>query len=178
MPKLWQAYNGVLCDDWHPLDSIAMPESVPDIWTGPHVGKRLVEAFETLRKMPMQRGPSQRSGYWPMHMVEWGDLIAQMEQEESDKQIDAANRNRVRLLPSAIEIGHCETAIGWPAQFLKARPPLMRSVNAVALARALERDVDWLARKYGGDETTWQQRHWQGCDLIASGLMQTRVAVW
>jgi hypothetical protein len=55
MPKLWQAYNGVICDDWHPLDGISVPKRVPNHWTGPHVGKRLVEALETLRRLPLAR---------------------------------------------------------------------------------------------------------------------------
>lgn len=178
MAKLWRAYNGVICDNWHPLDGIAMPEVAPDTWTGPHVGKRFSEAFETLGKLPMRRGPSRFGNHWPAHMVEWADQIAQQEQEQADKQAQADARNRVRLLPSAIEIGHCEQAIGWPAQFLKDRPTLMRSVNWVALAHCLERDIDWLTRRFGGEPDTCQQRHWQGCDRIADGLRQARVTVW
>jgi hypothetical protein len=71
-----------------------------------------------------------------------------------------------------------EQAIIWPAQFLARLTPVLIAVNAVALARSLDRDAGWIAAKRGGYADTWRERHDQGCDIIARGLRCFRVPVF
>jgi hypothetical protein len=71
-----------------------------------------------------------------------------------------------------------EAAICWPAEYLRALVPLLRAVNAVALAHSLDRDAGWIAAKRGGYADTWRERHDQGCDIIARGLRARRVPVF
>jgi hypothetical protein len=53
-------------------------------------------------------------------------------------------------LPSIREVQRMEAAICWPAEYLCALVPLLRAVNAVALAHSLDRDAGWIAAKRGG----------------------------
>src|SRR5947209_3872343 len=45
-------------------------------------------------------------------------------------------KNRVRVLPSSIEIAHMETAVAWPAHYLGSFPQLLRVVQLGAVARS------------------------------------------
>ncbi|MCP3478004.1 hypothetical protein NLM33_49010 (plasmid) [Bradyrhizobium sp. CCGUVB1N3] len=38
---------------FNPLEDMVMDDEAPSIWDGPHVGKRLSEAMQTLRLLPM-----------------------------------------------------------------------------------------------------------------------------
>ena len=141
----------------------------PSRWNGPHVGRRLTEAMQTLRQLPVPGICGYRSN-WPAYVYEWEDLLAQHEQGELER--TQAIQNRTRLLPSLIEISRMEIAICWPVDYLSRTIHLVVAVNAVALAHALERDAGWVAAKRGGYADTWRQRHDQGCEIIASKLRE------
>ncbi len=148
---------------------------VPPIWNGPHVGLRLCEAMRTLMQLPM---PAVR-GYgaaWPAYAYEFDDLIAQQEQGELEKTMRA--QNRTRLLPSYQDVTRMETALCWPAEFLNAKPALLRAVNAVAFAHSIDRDAGWVAVKRGGYAETWLSNHDRGCDMIALGLIRAFLPVF
>jgi hypothetical protein len=146
----------------------------PSIWTGPHAGLRLTEAMRTLALLPTGGG----GGYaaWPSYSYEWDDLLAQQAQGELER--TQAQQNRIRLMPSSRELQRMEACIVWPAQFLARLAELLRAVNAVAWAHALDRDAGWVAAKRGGDADTWRVRHDQGCEIIARGLRSCRVPVF
>jgi hypothetical protein len=84
--------------DRHPLDGVPAPEYVPDSWDGPHVGKRLIEAFTTLRRLPLNWLPRQYGNSMPQYAYEWSDWMAQEQAEAEQKERTAAARNRVRVL--------------------------------------------------------------------------------
>jgi hypothetical protein len=63
-------------------------------------------------------------------------------------------------------------------RYLARIPMLVRAVNVMAFARAIDRDCDWVARKRGGDPSLWQRKHWAGCALIARGLIRDKVGVF
>jgi hypothetical protein len=149
-------------------------DDAPNVWTGPHVGRRLCEAMQTLRLLPMS-GVAGYSGNWPPYVYEWEDLLAQHEQGELER--TQAIQNRTRLLPSLAEVSRMEVAICWPAQFL-ARSHLVIAVNAVALAHSFDRDAGWVAARRGGYADTWRQRHDHGCEIIAHGLRKELVPVF
>ncbi|MDC7784801.1 hypothetical protein PQJ75_00850 [Rhodoplanes sp. TEM] len=159
-----------IVDGWHPLDGVPAPEFVPDQWTGPHVGLRLWEAFEVLRRMPMPRGPREFGRAWPAYRVEWADLLA--EQEGAQQAAQLREKQRVaKVLPTAEEVSRMERAISWPARFLATDRRLLLAVQRAALAFSVGRDFEWIAHTWGGSAAVWQQRDWQGCDVIADGLI-------
>jgi hypothetical protein len=152
-----------------------LDDEVPSTWSGPHVGRRLVDAMRTLRLVPV----GIRFGYgssWPPYVYEWEDLLAQNAQGELERTQQL--QNRTRLLPSFAEVSRMERAICWPIDFLSRCAHLVVAVNAVAWAHALERDAGWVAAKRGGYGDTWRTRHDQGCDIIADRLRAGRVPVF
>src|SRR5262245_42696837 len=134
MPRLIRV--DAILEDWHPLATTPTPEYVPTRWNGPHVGKRLIEAFHTLTRLPVANGPRFHSGFWPEWTREWTDELARLEADAVQLEAEARAQNRVRVLPSAAEISRMEAAIGWPATYLiraDPRPHLARTVGIVAL---------------------------------------------
>jgi hypothetical protein len=155
---------------------IEILDDAPPRWDGGHVGRRLCEAMQTLRMLPM---PSV-GGYcssWPAYVAyEFEDLVAQEQQGELKNTMEA--QNRTRLMPSYRDVTRMEAAICWPAQFLSRLDHLLRAVNCVALAHALERDAGWVAHKRGGYADTWRANHDRGCDIIANSLRRALVPVF
>lgn len=158
------------------FDPLADIPEIPAVWSGPHVALRIVEGFATLRLMPRGDRVGTRSA-WPSYMHEFADLVAQQEQGELERTM--AIQNRIRITPSAREVERALKATYWPTKYLYAKQPdLCESVNAVALAHALERDAGWVARKRGGHADTWRARHDRGCEIIAAALVKDRVPVF
>jgi hypothetical protein len=160
---------------FNPLEDAVMDDIPPNLWNGPHVGKRLAEAMRTLRLIPMPAV----AGYgaaWPAYSYEFEDLLAQQEQGELEK--TQRMQNRTRVLPSYSDVTRMEAAIIWPARYLRGLDHLLRAVNAVALAHSLERDAGWVAAKRGGYADTWRANHDRGCDIIAEGLRAELVPVF
>jgi hypothetical protein len=163
--------------DWHPLDHTPAPEYILPQWDGPHVGKRLAEALRTLRYMPVNGCPVGFTNSWPAILHEYSDRAA-YEDDPIWKAERAAESNRTKPRPSSIEIARMETAIVWPARYLDHVPQLLRTVQAVAVARARERDIAHAARKLGLPSRLTRRWNGEGLDLIAAGLRRDAVAVF
>src|SRR5689334_7189855 len=84
-----------LYGEWHPLTSPGPPpEYIPDCWTGPHAGQRLIEALRVLTRIPMTRGPRLFNSAWPSYCWDWADLLAQQEAEQEQKDQTERQQNR------------------------------------------------------------------------------------
>jgi hypothetical protein len=175
MPRLIRVDE--ILEDWHPLHQTPAPEYVPTQWDGPHVGRRLIEAFRTLAKLPVANGPRFCSGFWPEWTREWSDEMARLEADTEQLAAEARAANRVRILPTAIEISRMEAAIAWPARYLATRPILGRTVQLIAMWRSRERDLEWIARRLRLGMHTIRTRNRAGLDLIATGLHRDGVPV-
>jgi hypothetical protein len=90
----------------------------------------------------------------------------------------AAESNWTKPRPSSIEITRMETAIVWPARYLGHAPQLLRTVQAVAVARARDHDTAHAARKLGLPGRLARRWNCEGLDLIAAGLRRDAVAVF
>ncbi|WP_407174421.1 hypothetical protein [Bradyrhizobium sp. STM 3562] len=150
-------------------------EELPSTWNGPHVALRITKGFTTLRLLPRRDRLGVRSA-WPPHMYEYFDLVAQAEQGELERTM--RQQNRVRIQPSANEIACMEAALGWPAQYLRAQPELCEAVNAVAFAHSRGLDAGWVTKSRGGYADAWRERHDEGCERIAEGLIKDRLKVF
>ena len=71
-------------------------------WDAELVGKRLVQAFATLDRLPRLRGPREPGGHWPRTVTEWADQLAQAELAESERRArqSVSNRTVIRPRPS------------------------------------------------------------------------------
>ena len=72
---------------------------------------------------------------WPAYAQEAVDYFAAAIDKTLGAELEAG-RNRVRLVPSGVEIQHMEAAIAWPAHYLMGRTMLMVVVEEVARLRA------------------------------------------
>jgi hypothetical protein len=90
----------------------------------------------------------------------------------------AAESNWTKPRPSAIEIARMETAIVWPGRHLGHVPQLLRTVQAVALARSRDRDVAHAARKLRLPGRLARRWNCEGLDLITAHLRRDAVTVF
>jgi hypothetical protein len=88
-------------------------ETLPDVWDAELVGKRLVQAFATLDRLPRLRGPREPGGHWPRTVTEWADQLAQAELAESERRARQSVSNRTVIRPTAIEIQRMDAAFEW-----------------------------------------------------------------
>ena len=90
----------------------------------------------------------------------------------------AAESNWTKPRPSSIEITRMETAIVWPARYLGHVPQLLRTVQAIALARSRDRDIAHAAHKLRLPGRLARRLNCEGLDLIAAALRRDAVPVF
>lgn len=134
-------------------------ENLPPQWEPDHVGKRLVKAFVTLDRLPLPRGPREPGGHWPRHVVEWTDLLAQAELDESERRERQRERNRAMIRPTGLEIAQMEAALDWLRE-LRAEDSGMALVTSLwAMRTARGRSVKALcAEKKWAPHTFYRKR--------------------
>jgi hypothetical protein len=116
-------------------------ETLPSRWDPDLVGKRLVQAFIALDRLPRLRGPREPGGHWPHTLTEWADRLAQAELTESERRARERASNRVVIRPTAIEIAQMETAFEWLRE-LRLQDPGMALVTTLwALRTARGRSI-------------------------------------
>jgi hypothetical protein len=143
---------------------------VPPSWDGPHVGKRLVDGLRTLALVPRVNGPRGPTNSWPLYAHSWEDLLAQEEAAEEDKRQNQHEANRTRVQPSSVEIMHMEQSMCWPMRYLRELPRLIRTVQAVAVARSRDSDTHGAARRLRLPGRVVRKWSGEGLAMIAHGL--------
>jgi hypothetical protein len=128
--------------------------------------------------MPKVLGPRVFGNSMPRYAYDWSDLLAQEEADQEQKDLAHRDQNRTRLRPSSIEIMRMEQSISWPARYLAQFPQLVRTVQAVAVAKMRDRDVEDAARKLRLPGRVVRRWHGEGCDLIAKGLVRDKIRVF
>jgi hypothetical protein len=111
------------------------PKIESPIWNAGLVGKRLVQAFRTLDRLPGLRGPRKPGGHWPRTATEWADQLAQAELEEDERRARGQASNRALIRPAASEIARMEAALEWLRE-LRALDPGLALVTALWAVRA------------------------------------------
>ena len=145
---------------------------------GFHVGIRLVEAFQALRKLPVSQGPRMFGNGWPAYVYDWADQLAQQGSDEDQKKQTEIEQNRTRLLPSAEDIARMEHVIAWPARYLGSYPHLLRTVGICAIVRSQGRDLQHAARKLKWRFELTRLWNREGLDMIAAGLRRDQVQIF
>jgi hypothetical protein len=168
-------------DRWNPLEHVTAVEYLPATWDGPHCGVRLVQAFKTLSAIPVAKGPSSKSGYWPSVPMEAVDIIAKEFEYLNDygQAREAAQqwaRTRHRATPE--EVSRMEAALSWPARYLCQRPLVCRLTLAVAQLRSVGWEGDRIARRLHKPAAMVRRTNRAGLDAIAAGLRRDGVAVF
>jgi hypothetical protein len=79
---------------------------------------------------------------------------------------------------SSVEIAHMEQAICWPARYLRLLPHLVRPVQAVAVSRSRDCDLENAARRLRLPGHLVRRWNAEGLALIARGLLVDRVRIF
>lgn len=88
-------------------------EPLPGSWTPRHVGKRLIEAHDVLRRLPMNVRPQGYSALWPEYTHDAGELAIQ-----AGAQTLALGRNAIIKVASSDEVARMNEAMQWIWQYL------------------------------------------------------------
>ncbi|MGY3588043.1 hypothetical protein [Bradyrhizobium sp. USDA 4350] len=88
-------------------------DPLPPSWTPRHVGKRLIEAHDVLRRLPMNVRPQGYSALWPEYTHDFGELVVQ-----AGAQTIAMGRNSVLKVASADEVARMNEALEWIVRFV------------------------------------------------------------
>jgi hypothetical protein len=91
----------------------------------------MVDAFETLRRIPGAVGPKQPGSGWPA-------IVREMGEEYSFR---SDGREYQRALTKA-QISRMEEVLGWPARFLADQPLAADALNLWAMCKAWGRSID------------------------------------
>jgi hypothetical protein len=151
------------------------PEYIPEVWIGPHVGLRLVEAFKTLALMPFKK-PNTGKGFWPATTIERFDENARQQSDIELKEERQEAHNRARVMPSRQDVGRMEIAISWAGHYLT--PEQSKLVQTIASLRARDCDIEMVARRLRLDERRMRRDNRVALDLIATGLRIDKVEVF
>lgn len=119
----------------------SISKTVPSVWDADLVGKRLVQAFVTLDRLPRLRGPREPGGHWPSTVTEWADQLAQAELDESERLARERASNRVVIRPTAAGIAHMEAAFEWLRELRLEDPGLALVTTLWALRTARGRSI-------------------------------------
>lgn len=119
-------------------------DGLPDTWTPEHVGKRIVEAFETLAKLPRVRGPKDPGNAWPQHLYDRADLNAQASLSEAEQRDRQRERHRTVGRATGEDLRRLDIVFDWLRELHRADEELCRVVQTWARLRASGRSVkDW-----------------------------------
>jgi hypothetical protein len=158
-----------LLHEWHPLDGVPAPEYVPSLlgWA----------TCQQATRRSATNAPAGFANSWPAIIHEYAERAA-YEDDPVWKAERAAESNWTKPRPSSVEIARMETAIVWPARYLGHVPQLLRTVQAIALARSRDRDIAHAAHKLGLPGRLARRWSCEGLDLIAAGLRRDAVPVF
>jgi hypothetical protein len=134
-------------------------ETLPPLWEADHVGKKLVQAFATLDRLPRLRGPREPGGHWPRTLTEWADRLAQAELEESERKARERVFNRTVIRPTAVEIQRMEAAFEWLRELRDVDSGMALVTTLWALRSARGRSIKKLcAEKQWAPHTFFRKR--------------------
>jgi hypothetical protein len=154
-----------------------LTRSPSPIWKPDLVGRRLVQAFVTLDRLPRLPGPREPGRHWPRTITEWADQLAQAELEESERQARQQISNHVVIRPSAAEIAQMEAAFEWLRQ-LRAVDAGMTIVTTLwALRTARRRSIKALCAEKQWPPHTFFRKKAKALAKIAQMLNARAVPV-
>lgn len=88
-------------------------EPLPRAWNARHVGKRLIEAHDVLRRLPMNVRPQGYSALWPEYAHDFGELVVQAAADTL-----TLGRNAIMKTASSDEVARMNEALQWIWQYL------------------------------------------------------------
>lgn len=150
---------------------------IPDRWTQIFVLDRLEDAFRTLSSQP-GGGKARSSSVWPVmeqQKLSFKDLIemsatGELEQREAD-------RNRVRLAPTSLQVTQMEQALAWPFEYLRDQPELAKAIQLRALWSSMGVDIRKRCERRGMNHDYFNANWQRALAIITGALIARKVPV-
>jgi hypothetical protein len=155
-------------------DFDAAQRVVPAAWSDEYVGLRLIEAFQTLAKLPIERtAPKAFGNGWPSIVRSFADALGA---EETREPRDWSwGRGREQVGPS--QLSRMEAALRWPMTYLRGQPNRLKALHVWVVCRAHERSIALELRRRGIPRTTFDRYRIIALMDIRRGLVADRVPV-
>ncbi|HUI19957.1 MAG TPA: hypothetical protein VLZ74_02790 [Methylocella sp.] len=153
-----------------PVSFGATGEALPLHWDAELVGKRLVQAFATLDRLPHTRGPREPGGHWPRTVTEWADLLAQAELEEGERRARQAVSNRTVIRPTALEIRRMDAAFEWLRELRGIDSGMALVTSLWALRSARHRSIKKLCAEKQWAPHTFFRKRAKALEILAQTL--------
>jgi hypothetical protein len=165
-------------------DGEAIRDGDGRIWSVGMVRGRLSEAAVVIERSTRKDAPSRKLGFWPAVEREFHEVWNVLVESAQAREDHQAERNRVRYIPSALEIARAEEAIGWPGRYLAApahdeeRRWLQLWMWSEATGAGWEDLAEKAARAAGGDMSvrTVNRRRKSAFEVIMWGLVRDEIA--
>jgi len=152
-------------------------KGLPLTWEPDWVGKRLVQAFVTLDRLPRLRSPREPGGHWPRTVTEWADQLAQAELDETEQRRRQRATNRVVIRPTAAEIARMDESFEW-LRCLRQEDPGMALVTTLwALRTARGRSIKALCSEKQWPPHTFFRKRTKALTSLAQKLNSGGVPV-
>jgi hypothetical protein len=163
-----------------PLEAPFFPEreTLPSRWEAELVGKRLVQAFVTLDRLPHPRGPREPGGHWPRTVTEWADQLAQAELNESERRERQQAANRTKIRPTALEIARMDAAFEWLRELRLEDSGMALVTTLWALRAARGRSIKKLCAEKQWAPHTFYRKRAKGLANLAAALNARGVPVF
>jgi len=148
------------------------------MWEAELIGKKLVQAFVTLDRLPRFRGPREPGGHWPRPLTEWTDQLAQAELDESERQARQDISNRVTIRPTAAEIAQMEAGLEWLRELRAIDAGMAIVATLWALRTARRRSIKALCAEKQWPPHTFFRKRAKALTRIAELLNSRGVPVF
>lgn len=150
---------------------------VPERWSQIHILDRLEEAYRVLASQP-GGGKARSSSVWPVmeqQKLTFKDLIEMTETGELEQR--EADRNRVRLAPTSLQVSLMEQALAWPFEHLSDRPALARAIQLRAMWASMGADIRKRCERRGMDHDQFNADWQKALAVITGALIARKVPV-
>jgi hypothetical protein len=149
-----------------------------EIWTPDLVEQRLVDAIRLRERTIGRVAPKAYGSGSPNYFHDAMDRWFQQMQEEEERRANAAERNRVRLGATAIEVANADNALLWPISYLRSDPNALVALNCFLFAKA-KRLRSWQrhAERRGLTKSTAKRHKARAIARICGGLLRDGIPV-
>jgi hypothetical protein len=148
--------------------------AAPMAWTPVLVYTRMVEAFDTLRRLPggLLRPEGDSAGNYAEPIRTFSDALAAEAMRDPRKWHPSFYR---LAPPEPAAVDRMHEAFGWPLTYLGEHPVESRALLEMAKAEACGMPIAKLCRLKGWARPTLYRRRDEACGIIATGLRRDLV---
>lgn len=134
-------------------------------WTPDLVRGQLKEAIRLVQRIGGRVGPKTYGNSMPAHLVEWADMLAQVETGELHK-----DGNRIRLGATSRQVTDMESALSWPGRYCASEPGPLGVLNIWLRSVAQRVPFSRACKAAGIPVSTAKRARSRALTLIAIGL--------